>query len=722
MKRFLSSLVLAGCFLTSTSVPLIPHQYRELAQAQTTDELFYTFYGQKIPLNLKRDRVAVSFKPTTNSRSLSTQPLYLQLQQDLRRGSGNSRSISSGNNGFDIDVKPFGDNIALVNLPTGSRSSLNSIQQRIQKQSYVKETLPILTRKSGEASKEKESEQVIVLPNEIAIAFDRDMPESQRQMVLLRHDLEVIRPLRFSKNRYLVRSKSVSGTEILNVANQLTQVTGVQSATPNFIQATSYQQSQLLANLANLPETPNATQRLEQQLAQLPQPKDTPVSAKLLPLQWHLNSTPKRGQLLARTDVRATEAWKHSNGGRGTVVAVIDSLIQWDHPDLVKNIYKSGNNPDKLPGEEYGWDFSSSGEGDADTRLSSRELSLLQTEWQNTFKLPTDQLLKKYQQFADIFKQRNPKASPGEIAHQIRNLIRNEISSEFHGTWSAGVIAANSPDKAGVLGVAPNTQILPVRVFALGGAINSASLGEAIGYAASRNVDVINMSLGSLLPDEGLTEQIFDVLDTNPNLVIIASAGNENLDGVGFPAGIPGVVSVGATNMTGNRTFYSSYGGGLDVVAPGGEIQNGMSGGILTTGGTWLDGFWQGITVPDNSWGLALDPVGKYVQVQGTSFSAPIVSGVVALMKGEDPKRRLSREEMVSILKKTATYDGLNISSSDVNRYRLQKEVGFGTVGDAPISRPSGIFAKAKPVSAKEYFFGRGLVNADAAVKSVKQR
>lgn len=55
MKRFLSSLVLAGCFLTSTTVPLIPHQYPELAQAQTTDELFYTFYGQKIPLNLRRD-------------------------------------------------------------------------------------------------------------------------------------------------------------------------------------------------------------------------------------------------------------------------------------------------------------------------------------------------------------------------------------------------------------------------------------------------------------------------------------------------------------------------------------------------------------------------------------------------------------------------------------------------------------------------------------------
>lgn len=70
MKRFFSILVLAGCFLTSSRFPLIPQQDREIAQAQTTDELFYTFYGQKIPLNLKRDRVAVSFQPTTNSRSM----------------------------------------------------------------------------------------------------------------------------------------------------------------------------------------------------------------------------------------------------------------------------------------------------------------------------------------------------------------------------------------------------------------------------------------------------------------------------------------------------------------------------------------------------------------------------------------------------------------------------------------------------------------------------
>jgi hypothetical protein len=86
----------------------------------------------------------------------------------------------------------------------------DAVQQQIQKQPYVKEMLPILTRKSQAVSKEKESSQVIVLPNEIVISFEGEMSESQRQIILLRHDLEVLRPLRFSKNRYLVRSKYMS--------------------------------------------------------------------------------------------------------------------------------------------------------------------------------------------------------------------------------------------------------------------------------------------------------------------------------------------------------------------------------------------------------------------------------------------------------------------------------------------------------------------------------
>ncbi len=710
MKRLISSIAITSYLLGIGNLTILPLQHQASAQAQKTDKLYYTFYGQTIPLSLRQDTVAVAFKPVrTRGKAL-----FQQLQDDLRSLSSGTRSTSQGT-GLNVEVNPLGSNFALVKLPTSTRSSVANLQQQIQKQPYVQETLPVLTRTLGD-SQSGETQQTIVLPNEIVVNFESKLSESQKQLILLRNNLEVVRPLRFTKNHYLVRPKSVSGTAVLSVANQLTDMAGIQSATPNFIQSTSYQ---TLAS-DSLKETPNANTHLQSLLASLPQPKDTPHTTSLLPLQWHLNSTPRRGQLLPRTDIRATEAWKKSNGGRDVVVAVIDSLIQWDHPDLAKNLYNSGNSPDKLPNEEYGWDFSSGEEGDGDTRLTVDELATIQAHFQNTFKLSTEELLKKYASLAEVLKQKFPSASKSDIALFLKNYIRNQVASEFHGTWSAGVIAANSQDKSGVLGVAPNAKILPVRVFGLAGKIDPASLIEAIGYSNARGADVINMSLGGLLPDEGLTEQIFDVLDNNSKIVIIASAGNDNLDGVSFPAAIPGIVSVGATNVMGNRTMYSSYGGGLEVVAPGGELATSPSGGILTTGGTFLEGFWKGINLPDYAWGVALDPMGKYVQVQGTSFSAPIVSGVVALMKGKDPQRRLNRDSFVKILKSTASYNGLTLSKADINRYRLQAETGFGASADFPFVRPSGVFIKTKPVSPEQYYFGSGLIDAEAALEKVK--
>jgi len=89
--------------------------------------------------------------------------------------------------------------------------------------------------------------------------------------------------------------------------------------------------------------------------------------------------------------------------------------------------------------------------------------------------------------------------------------------------------------------------------------------------------------------------------------------------------------------------------------------------------------------------------------VQGTSFSSPEVAGVLALMKGEDPHRRLSRERLVTILKSTASYEGLSISDEDASSYRSKAE-------------------KSDLDKDKQYFFGSGLVNADAAIRAVKHR
>ena len=719
MKRLVSSILLTG-FLWGTANPLhILQPPAATAQFSGSGELYYTFYGQQIPLTLRSDTIAVSFKAQVGGTRGFSQPPYLRLQQALQGGGGNTRGGTSPVQPLNVEVTPLGDRYALVKLLSDTLNDPDPVTKRIQQQPFVESTLPVLTRTS-ESEQSGITEQTVILPNEIVLSLEPGMTNLQRNLLLDRHNLEIVRSLRFSKNRYIVKSKSVSGTAVLNVANRLNGITGVQSATPNFVQSvTSGVKEQTNHNTA-LSQRPQAVDKLRSQLSSLPGRSETPYPSNMLPLQWHLDSTSRRGQLLPRTDVRATEAWKKSNQGDGVVVAVIDSLIQWDHPDLVNNVYTVGDVEDKLPGEVHGWDFSGEGEGDPDTRISSDEVAALQPQFKKSFELSNGDLLKEYEFIAFMLSQRNPDASEAEIATLIRNYLRNEIAAEFHGTWCAGVIAARPADETGVIGVAPNAKILPVRVFGLGGEITTASLIEAVGYAASRGADVINMSLGSLMPDRELTDQMFEVLDSHPNLVIIASAGNESVDGVGFPAAIPGVLSVGATNISGNRTVYSNYGGRLDLVAPGGDTELNMSGGILTTGGTWVDGFWQGISVPDYSWGVTLDPKGKYVQVEGTSFSAPTVSGIMALMKGEDPNRRLNRDRLVSILKETASYDGLAMTKADENQYRLQSSIGFGSGMGFPFIRPSGIFPQPRPVSSQEYFFGSGLVNADAAVKKVK--
>ncbi len=707
MKRLFTALCLAGCVSILPNATLLTQIITQPVQAAPANEsdLFYIFYGQKIPLALKQDTIAVTFKPTGGTRAPNARPFYQQLQ-DALNGESHTRGITSAPP-LQVEVKPLGDRHALIQLAADIRSS--DVLQRIQQQTYVDNTLPVLTRPTAN----NQHSASIVLPNEIILSFEPGLAQSQIQVLLNVQDLEIVRLLRFTQNRYIVRSRNASGTEILKVANQLVNIPGIQSATPNFIQS-----AQFAAQEQDSSVDTSSAHRIEQLLANLPQ-QDSPLSSSLLPLEWHLDSTPKRGRLLARTDIHATEAWRNSKQGKDVVVAVIDSVIQWDQPELAQSVYEVKNVNDKLTGEVHGWNFAGENGGNSDTRISNTELNQLRPDFQNTFKLSDKDLLKHYADLANQIHASSRNYSNGQVAALIRRSIRSTIAAEFHGTWTSGVIAAHPQGAQGVLGVAPQAEILPVRVFGLGGEITEDRLIEAIGYAASRGANVINMSLGGLLPSQGLTDQVFKVLDAHPTLAIVASAGNESLDGAAFPAAIPGVISVGATSMEGQRSFYSSYGGRLDVVAPGGETKITSQGGILTTGGIGVAGFWDGMTPPESAWSMALDPQGNYVQVQGTSFSAPIVSGVVALMQGER-NGKLGRDRILSILKQTASYQGLHITQADATQYRLQAAIGFGTATDFPYLRPSGIFPQPRPVSAEQYFFGSGLVNAAAAVEAAK--
>ncbi|MBH8565942.1 S8 family serine peptidase [Nostoc sp. CENA67] len=716
MKRITSGILLTACIWSGLGMFSIPPQVTAVAQTQEGNDLFYMYKGQRIPLNQRQDAIAVSFKKVA-TRGIAAQPLYLQLQESLKGGvrGGNSPTVS-----------PLGENYAVVNLPTQVPNVAATIQQRIQQQPYVENTLPVLTR--------RETKEVIILPNEIIVSFEPKVSPSQRQAILQQNNLAIVRPLRFNRDRYLVKSTAAAGTQILNVANQLYSVKGVTSAAPNFIQSVRRDWGSGTKDWELGKSFLNTQSPIPNSQSPIPNTRAISVKSNLLGLAWHLDSEPLKQCLsqpisgweslqnclqhptantkstVSRTDIRVTDAWKHSNGGRGVVVAVLDSLIQWDHPDLAGSLY-TVKAADKCPNEIHGWDFSSGGNslepceiGDGDTRISRDELAILKARFQDTFKLSDAELVQQYPEEASEVKQNKPDYSVGQIAEALRYVFRTyKVGGEFHGTWVSGVIAAKSQNNQGLVGVAPNAQILPVRLFGLNGSYSPSAYIEAIGYASDRGADIINLSLGSTLPTEGEEQAIADILKANPKLVIVASAGNENSNQVAYPAAYPGVVAVGATNILGNRAPYSNYGKGLDVVAPGGDFDTpGFIGGIPTTGGTWLDAFWQGIPKPNSRWSSVLDERGKYWWVQGTSFSAPAVAGVVALMKGEN--KQIPRERLVSILKSTASYEWLNISEEDARLYRSQRRKG----------------AVSSSVKGQEYFFGKGLVNADAAVQAVK--
>jgi serine protease len=530
---------------------------------------------------------------------------------------------------------------------------------------------------------------------EVVVQFEPGLSEADRHHILTQAGMTLIRPLRFSQEFYLVRPDQPHSQSVQQIAQQLGQHPGVSIAGPN--------KRQTHPDFAVIqPEF-------------APGPTWVPDQSSLTQRAWHLNNELYREGNGPRTDIHALEAWAISHKGAGVQVAVIDSPIQWDHPDLAHQLACYDDPlPNPLPGESCGYDFV---EEDGDTRLSRAELAQMNQYLKASFQANDWTLLRTYQDLAHQLGDlpRNEKAD------HIRAILRHRVSTTFHGTWVAGIIAAQGSNGEGLQGVAPEASLLPVRVFDLDGSTTTARLIEATGYAAARGVDVINLSLGGLLPDEALAHHLMTLLDTDPNLVIVAAAGNHSVDGVGFPAAVPGVLAVGATNLEGQRSSYSDYGAQLDLVAPGGDLRKGSHGGILTTGGTHMAALWKGIQLPDTPWSYGVDPLGKYVQVEGTSFAAPNVAGVVALIRSDDPQRQLNRDQIIDLLKATAEYKALSITQSDQQHYRLQREVGFSTWLGMPWVRPSGIYPSPKPVSAQQYYFGAGLVNAQEALLMLHQ-
>ena len=145
-----------------------------------------------------------------------------------------------------------------------------------------------------------------------------------------------------------------------------------------------------------------------------------------------------------------------------------------------------------------------------------------------------------------------------------------------HGTHVASTIGESTDNRRGVTGLAYGAQIMPVRVLDRNGAGRSADITRGIRFAVRRGADVINLSFEF---DTGtrqfLSYEIPDVLAAlrfahRRGVVVVAAAGNFMRSEISYPARAPDVISVGATTEHGCRAFYSNFGSGLDLAAPGG--------------------------------------------------------------------------------------------------------------------------------------------------------
>ena len=254
--------------------------------------------------------------------------------------------------------------------------------------------------------------------------------------------------------------------------------------------------------------------------------------------------------------------------------------------------------------------------------------------------------------------------------------VSNTSTSTFsHGTAVAGVIASK------YLGVAPEAQLILINIDLLDDYQSSSTLTEAdlitaFQKAVDLGAQVINCSWGGGTVSGILSAKIQELKDNN--ITVVFSAGNDssNLDSDGTTdeSELSSVIGVGASSVENDITSYSNYGSQIDLIAPaGGNTTDGLLG-VLSLDLTGTNGI-------NTSTQLGLVNY-NYSFVQGTSFSAPTVSGVVALLLAAKPT--LTADEIRQILIDTADKVGTsNGADYSVNNFDVKRAYGKINAGNA---------------------------------------
>lgn len=300
--------------------------------------------------------------------------------------------------------------------------------------------------------------------------------------------------------------------------------------------------------------------------------------------QWYLQS------------LNATRAWDMSTGSGQVVVAVLDTGVDLDHPDLRANIWK---NPGEIPGD--GLDNDRNGFVDD------------VNGWN--------------------FVEGNGSVSPAVIPSATTEALH-------HGTLIAGIIAAVGNNREGIAGIGWSTKIMPVRVLGSDGTGQAEDVISGIDYAIRNGADIVNLSFTTEDVPESFRAAVGRAKDAG--VVVVAAIGNDANGGIDTdtqpiypacadgPAGENWVLGVAATNSVDKKTSFSNFGSVcVDLSAPGEGIfstqfADAARPDFLSYGGRW----------------------------SGTSLAAPMVSGTAALVRAAAP--RLRRGDIIDVLLRSA--------------------------------------------------------------------
>ncbi|MFH1111938.1 MAG: S8 family serine peptidase [Patescibacteria group bacterium] len=326
--------------------------------------------------------------------------------------------------------------------------------------------------------------------------------------------------------------------------------------------------------------------------------------------------------------IKMKDAWTITKGSPDVIVAVSDTGIDYNHPDLAVNVWinigEVPNNSIDDDGNGYiddvrGWNFVS------------------------------------------------------------RN--NNPVDDYGHGTHVAGTIAANTNNGIGVAGVCPDCKIMAVKGLDSGGSGYDDDLAATITYAADNGADIINMSWGG----QGNSQLITVAVEYaySQGVILVAAAGNSNLDvNYFFPAKLPQVITVAATDNENARAYFSNWGDKIDVAAPGVQILS------LRAAGTDMYAGASGYK-PGANFVPAFDASAQYYRSSGTSMAAPHVAGAAALLLTRKPS--FTNEDIRQVLRGSA--DDLATPGFDVytgaGLINLSRALNLNYVSYASISSPA---------------------------------